>query len=381
MNSTKVYEKHFETEFLRQTTGFYREEAQRFLAANTCPEYLFKAEARIEQERQRVADYLSSTSGIKLAKIVDRELVFTHAKALVQVPALPQLATQQKGHTALLTLSPLSLRLQMSNSGLVPMLRDNKLDDLNRMYRLFHAPEHVELVKTSMAQYDMLLLLLLPASSLHIHSPINRLYLTSPPLRSRAGLSLVLLPCSGTTYRHVTAEGEALVTDSERAKSPVEFVQRLLDMREKYDIIVREAFHSDKGFNRALKNVRVGPHLCVALVEAPQLTTACLVTLLAPLGCAQSFEKFMNKDTRCAQFLSAYLNDLFCRGKGKTDEEVDSILDRIIVVFRYLQDKDIFESYYKTALQRRLLGKRSASDDWERSMIAKLKVRAGRRLG
>lgn len=89
----------------------------------------------------------------------------------------------------------------------------------------------------------------------------------------------------------------------------------------------------------------------------------------------------MNKDTRCAQFLSAYLNDLFCRGKGKTDEEVDSILDRIIVVFRYLQDKDIFESYYKTALQRRLLGKRSASDDWERSMIAKLKVRAGRRLG
>ena len=106
VNSTKVYEKHFETEFLRQTTGFYREEAQRFLAANTCPEYLFKAEARIEQERQRVADYLSSTSGIKLAKIVDRELVFTHAKALVQVPALPQLATQQKGHAALLTLDP-----------------------------------------------------------------------------------------------------------------------------------------------------------------------------------------------------------------------------------------------------------------------------------
>lgn len=56
----------------------------------------------------------------------------------------------------------------------------------------------------------------------------------------------------------MTAEGEALVTDSERAKSPVEFVQRLLDMREKYDIIVREAFHSDKGFNRALKNVRAG---------------------------------------------------------------------------------------------------------------------------
>ena len=143
----------------------------------------------------------------------------------------------------------------MSNSGLVPMLRDNKLDDLNRMYRLFHAPEHVELVKTSMAQYVMLLMLL-PACLFPPHAHTQPLQ--SPLSHSRAGLSLVLLPCSGTTYRHVTAEGEALVTDSERAKSPVEFVQRLLDMREKYDIIVREAFHSDKGFNRALKNVRAG---------------------------------------------------------------------------------------------------------------------------
>lgn len=61
----------------------------------------------------------------------------------------------------------------------------------------------------------------------------------------------------------------------------------------------------------------------------------------------------------------------------KTDEEVDSVLDKTITVFRYLTDKDVFERYYKGHLAKRLLLGRSVSDDAERGMLAKLKVECG----
>jgi len=43
-------------------------------------------------------------------------------------------------------------------------------------------------------------------------------------------------------------------------------------------------------------------------------------------------------------------------------------------VFRFLEDRDVFERYYKQHLAKRLLSHRSVSDDAERAMIAKLKV-------
>lgn len=47
------------------------------------------------------------------------------------------------------------------------------------------------------------------------------------------------------------------------------------------------------------------------------------------------------------------------------------------MLFRFLSDKDKFERYYKNHLARRLLYGRSASDDAERGMVAKLKVEMG----
>jgi len=47
------------------------------------------------------------------------------------------------------------------------------------------------------------------------------------------------------------------------------------------------------------------------------------------------------------------------------------------MLFRYLQEKDVFEKYYKQHLAKRLLGGRSVSDDAERSMIGKLKHECG----
>ncbi len=44
---------------------------------------------------------------------------------------------------------------------------------------------------------------------------------------------------------------------------------------------------------------------------------------------------------------------------------------------RYLQEKDVFEKYYKQHLGKRLLSGRSVSDDAERALLVKLKTECG----
>lgn len=56
---------------------------------------------------------------------------------------------------------------------------------------------------------------------------------------------------------------------------------------------------------------------------------------------------------------------------------MDAILDKTIVLFRFLTDKDVFEDYYKRHLARRLYLGRSVSDDAERTMLQKLKLECG----
>ena len=45
-----------------------------------------------------------------------------------------------------------------------------------------------------------------------------------------------------------------------------------------------------------------------------------------------------------------------------------------MVIFRYVEDKDVFQKFYSKMLAKRLVQQNSASDDAEASMISKLKV-------
>jgi cullin 3 len=63
--------------------------------------------------------------------------------------------------------------------------------------------------------------------------------------------------------------------------------------------------------------------------------------------------------------------------RGLSEEDVESRLDKVVVIFRYLQDKDVFENFYKQHLAKRLLNGKSASDEAERAMIQKLKLECG----
>ncbi|KAJ3695615.1 hypothetical protein LUZ60_000992 [Juncus effusus] len=187
--------------------------------------------------------------------------------------------------------------LHMENSGLVKMLIHDKYEDLKRMYDLFRkVPEGLSAI---------------------------RVLLTS----------------------HLRETGQQLVNDPECLKDPVEFVQRLLNQKDKHDKIINLAFNNDKTFQNALNS---------------------------------SFEYFINLNNRSPEFISLFVDDKLRKGlKGANEEDIEYVLDKVMMLFRYLQEKDIFEKYYKQHLAKRLLSSKTISDDAERSMIVKLKTECG----
>lgn len=122
-------------------------------------------------------------------------------------------------------------------------------------------------------------------------------------------------------------------------------MEKLLLLRDKYSKIIEEAFSQDKQFYNTLN---------------------------------QSFEHFVNLNQRSPEYISLFVDDSMRKGmRGTSEDEVEKTLDKVVMLFRYLQEKDVFEKYYKQHLAKRLLGGRSVSDDVERQMITKLKQECG----
>lgn len=92
----------------------------------------------------------------------------------------------------------------------------------------------------------------------------------------------------------------------------------------------------------------------------------------------QAFEYFINLNNHSPEFISLFIDERLKKGvKGTSEDETESVLDKVMMLFRFIQEKDIFEKYYKQHLAKRLLLGRSVSDDSERSMISKLKTECG----
>ncbi|KAF4696696.1 Cullin-3 [Perkinsus olseni] len=94
-----------------------------------------------------------------------------------------------------------------------------------------------------------------------------------------------------------------------------------------------------------------------------------------------AFEKSLNNDPKCAHYLSLYLDELLRkRLKDMTDTEFHSNVDQVISVFRYLIDKDVFESYYRSSLCRRLLNSKPSAanvEEAEKLVVGKLRAECG----
>ena len=77
------------------------------------------------------------------------------------------------------------------------------------------------------------------------------------------------------------------------------------------------------------------------------------------------FSNYLNIEPNIvAEFLAKYLDFHLKKSSGQagiSDENLIKIIDEVLILFRIVKAKDIFEEFYQRGLCRRLLLKKSAS--------------------
>ncbi|KAJ0988375.1 hypothetical protein J5N97_006731 [Dioscorea zingiberensis] len=253
--SMDLYEKDFEKPMLDDARDYYSRKASIWISECSCPEFMAKVEECLIGEEKRGRCYMYHTTEKKLVSRVENELLVVHETEL----------------------------LEKESSGLKSLLRDNKVDDLARIYRLFS--------------------------------------------RVHDGLKLISI----LFKEHVTCEGMALVKqagDHESSKkvenkdhvaagllqeAQVLLIGRFIELHDKCLGYVKDCFQNDSLFFRALK---------------------------------EAFEVFCNKSitaTSPAELLAVYCDFILKRGgidHGTTFEQV-------VKLFTHVNEKDLFAEFHR----------------------------------
>lgn len=83
---------------------------------------------------------------------------------------------------------------------------------------------------------------------------------------------------------------------------------------------------------------------------------------------------FRARRNKAAEMIAKFLDKAMRKGQGSsTDAEFQALLDSVLALYRYTDDKDVFRTFYHRSLAKRLLLEKSASIDFEASMLKKLK--------
>ena len=218
--------------------------------------------------------------------------------------------------------------IELEGSGVKVMLDNDRLGELEMIYDLIARvdPKKEELKKAVQ----------------------KRVVELGTDVNSAAMNNSQVQPVNSSKQDGAKAEGEGKPSEkpvNQQTAAAIRWVDDVLQLKQKYDTVLIAAFQSDQGLQTAL---------------------------------SRSFTDFINAFERSSEFLSLFFDENMKKGiKGKTENEVDALLDKGITLLRYVQDKDMFERYYKKHLSRRLLMKRSVSMDAERQMISKMKMEVG----
>ncbi|OAA42571.1 Cullin [Metarhizium rileyi] len=222
----------------------------------------------------------------------------------------------------------LSEFLALEGSGLKWMIDNDKVADLSTLYRLI---ARVDDKKTSL-----------------------RVILEKRVVELGREIETVLLNTDFSTAQpgaEDAAEGDkskALSPAAQQTAAAIKWVDDVLRLKDKFDNLLTRCFQDDLIIQNCL---------------------------------TKSFSDFINRFARSSEYVSLFIDDNLKRGiRGKTEAEVDVVLEKAIVLIRYLLDRDLFQTYYQRHLARRLLHNKSESHDVEKQIISRMKQELGQQF-
>lgn len=154
---------------------------------------------------------------------------------------------------------------------------------------------------------------------------------------------------------HVRRAGEESVekvASEDEALDPKVYVDALLEVHTRFASLVSDAFAGEIDFVKSLDNA------CKEFINRNKV-------------CKDS-------TTRSPELLAKYSDNLLKKGTKNIEEgDLENMLMQLMTVFKFIEDKDVFQKFYTRMLAKRLVHSNSASDEAEISMIGKLKEACG----
>jgi len=156
--------------------------------------------------------------------------------------------------------------------------------------------------------------------------------------------------------KHIADQGKSAIErcGEAAASDPKLYVSTILEVHKKHAELTQISFSNDPGFVAALDKA------CRQFINKNKVTDDAKNTNKSP------------------ELLVKYCDSLLKKSsKNPEESELEELLNSIMVVFKYIDDKDVFQRYYSRFLAKRLVNNVSASEFAEELMISKLKQACG----
>eukprot|EP00794_Sanderia_malayensis_P003681 gene3681-4198_t len=174
---------------------------------------------------------------------------------------------------------------------------------------------------------------------------LSRMYKLLKPISE--GLDLMLKEFE----EYIVSTGLAKVKAFYSENGTGQFVDALLELHKKYSEMVETTFNKDQLFFGARDKA------CTKIVN---------------------HKAGLKMQCKSPEMLARYCDSLLKKStKHLTEMEIDDKLTNVIVIFKYIDDKDIFQKFYSKLLAKRLVHNLSVSMDSEEGMINRLKLACG----
>lgn len=238
---------------------------------------------------------------------------------------------------------------QLQANGVQSFMRyaDTKLREEEARAQRYLEPSSFDALKAacvSVLVQDTLPTLLAECTPLIKAADIERLQLM---FRLLDRVALGVDPMLNDLENHIVCDGlqEMVSAAAEITQDSEKYVERLLELFRRYSILVKDAFNNDPRFltarDKAFKTVV--NDVTVFKLELPTTTTT-------------RTSKSTTPESKCPELLANYCDMLLRKtalSKRLTNEQIESRLKDVLLVLKYVNNKDVFMLYHKAHLTRR----------------------------
>ncbi|KAK3309711.1 Cullin [Chaetomium strumarium] len=217
--------------------------------------------------------------------------------------------------------------LAMEGSGMKGMIDNDRFEDLSILYQLISRVDKSKNALKAILQSRVMDL------GLEIEQTLKNTDFSTPAAGAEA-----------EDANEDKSKSQPLSAAAQQTAAAIKWVDDVLQLKDKFDNLSTRCFNGD---------------------------------LVLQSAVTKSFSEFINMFNRSSEYVSLFIDDNLRRGiKGKSDDDVEIVLQKAIILLRYLADRDLFERYYQKHLGRRLLGNKSEMHI-EKELVRRMRAEMG----